>query len=372
MNILFLTTHFNEGGISRYCLNLGIQLKKEGHGVYVASSGGDLVEVLERSGIEHIKINLRTKSELSLKIWCALFRFKKPLCEKNIQLIHAQTRVAQVLACWISKFYKIPYVSTCHGFFRPRLSRKLFPCWGKKVIAISRPVMEHLIKDFKIPAEKIKYIRHGLDMQRFRDYDEKTRQDLKHKLKIAPGAPVVGIIARLSLVKGHAFLIEAMPEVVKEFSAARLLIVGDGKSKDALLALRRLAEKLKVAENITFLPRVLDTSLMLSILDIFVMPSLQEGLGLSVMEAMAMSVPVIASAVGGIPDLIKDNRTGILVPPGDSSALSRAIVRLLENRDLRGELSKNAAGFIREEFSVTKMADETEAVYQEVLSQKVP
>jgi glycosyltransferase involved in cell wall biosynthesis len=367
MNILLLTTHFNEGGISRYCLNLAGQLQKKGHRIYVASSGGGLEGELAAAGIEHIKINLRTKSELSPKIWCALSQLKKPLAEKNIQLIHAQTRVAQVLACWIYKFYKIPYVTTCHGFFRPRFFRRAFPCWGRKVIAISHAVERHLIDDFKVAPGAVKYVPNGLDVNRFKVYDEPAELDYKNKMNLGQG-PVVGIIARLSPVKGHRFLLEAMAEVVKEFPDAMLLIVGDGPLKEGLI---KLSRELKISENVAFSPAVVDTSLVLSVIDIFVMPSLQEGLGLSIMEAMAKEIAVIASNVGGIPDLIKDNQTGLLVPPRDSICLARAMLKLLKDRNLEWKLGQNGREFIQKEFTITRMVDGTEAVYREVLNQKV-
>jgi len=368
MNILLLTTHFNEGGISRYCLNLGKELAAKGNKIYVASGGGGLEQVLSQNNIEHIRLNLRTKSELSPKIWCALFQLKKPLKEKNIQLIHAQTRVTQVLAYWIYKFYKIPYLSTCHGFFKTRLSRRVFPCWGERVIAISQAVENHLIKDFKASPSKVVYIPNGLDLRSFSNYDNQTRQDFRNQLRIDPQELVIGIVARLSTVKGHKFLIKAIVEVIREFPRVKLLIVGDGPLKNELI---KLTEESGISQKVIFLPSVLETSLVLSILDIFVMPSLQEGLGLSIMEAMAMGIPVIATSVGGIPDLIKDRQTGILVPSEDSAILGRAIINLLKDKDFQEALGKNARNFIQQsDFSVQKMAQATEEVYQGVLIEK--
>ncbi|MDP3143171.1 MAG: glycosyltransferase family 4 protein [Candidatus Omnitrophota bacterium] len=368
MNILILTTHFNEGGITRYCLGLGKKLKAKGHNVYVASSGGNLIEALKKNGIEHIELKVRTKSELSPKIWCALFPLKKILREKNIQLIHAQTRVTQVLAFFCGKFYQVPYVTTCHGFFNTRFSRRIFPCWGKKVIAISSAVEKHLIDDFKVDGAEVKYIANGLDVNQFKIYDEKAKQDFKNKLNLSSG-PIIGIIARLSSVKGHRYLIEAMPQALKEFPSAQLLIVGDGSLKDELL---KLCRDLGISKNVIFHPGVDDTSLALSVMDIFVMPSLQEGLGLSIMEAMAAGVPVIASRVGGIPDLIKDNQTGILVSAQDSFCLAKAIIRLLKDKNLQLVLSKNALKLIEQDFSLDKMADLTEELYKSVVSKNVP
>ncbi|MFZ5801105.1 MAG: glycosyltransferase family 4 protein [Candidatus Omnitrophota bacterium] len=366
MNILFLTTHFNEGGISRYCLALSTQLNKMGHRVFVASDRGGLVEELEKNGIIHFSLNLRTKSELSLKVWLSLFALKKILKDNDIQIIHAQTRVTQVLACLTQSFYKVPYISTCHGFFKPRFFRRKFPCWGQRAIAISRPVKEHLIKDLQVPAAKVVYIRHGLDFSRFKRFSPEIINECRKGLGLAEG-PVAGIIARLSSIKGHEFLLQAMPQVLQEFPLAQLLIIGEGGLKNKL---SRLAKALGLSKNIIFVPAVKDTAVALDLMDVFVMPSLQEGLGLSVMEAMAAEKPIVASRVGGIPDLIKDGQTGILVSAGDPSSLGSAIISLLKDKELRTRLGESAGEFIRKEYPLEQMVVETEKVYAEVLRER--
>lgn len=359
MNILILTTHFNEGGISRYCFALSAQLKKMGHKVFVASSGGDLVEELRENGVIHFPLNIRTKSELSWKIWSSLFTLKRLLKDNDIQIIHAQTRVTQVLACLAQRFYKVPYISTCHGFFQPRFFRRKFPCWGRRVIAISLPVKEHLIRDLRVPVEKIVYIRHGLDFVRFEHFSPEIINECREGLGLGEG-PVIGVIARLSSVKGHEFLLRAMTEVLKEFPAAQLLIIGEGNMKNKLLG---IARNLGFCKNIIFVPRVKDTAAALGLMDVFVMPSLQEGLGLSIMEAMAAAKAIVASRVGGIPDLIKDGQNGLLVSPRDTSALGRAIIRLLKDKELRMHLGTAASAFIRKEYPLEQMAIETGKVY---------
>jgi glycosyltransferase involved in cell wall biosynthesis len=253
-------------------------------------------------------------------------------------------------------------VATCHGFFKTRLHRKIFPCWGRKVIAISQAVKRHLGDDFGVKHENIALIYNGLEMNNFPQYTSEQIADYKKRIGLADG-PVIGNIARLSSVKGQNYLIEAMKDVVARFPSAQLLFVGDGKIKQDLI---KQSQNLGLAKNIFFIPSVEKTSSVLAAMDIFVMSSLAEGLGLSIMEAQAMGLAVIATFVGGIPELIDDNKTGILIPPQDSTILAGAIISLLENKSRARQIGENAKKSVREKFSLDKMVDETEALYKTV------
>jgi len=364
MNILIISTHLNPGGISSYVLSLAKGLKNKNHNVAVASSGGELVSTLEKTGIQHISIDIKTKSDLSPKILFSLMKLSGIIRQNNIQIIHSQTRVTQVLAFWLNKFFGLPYVSTCHGFFKASFHRKAFPCWGKKVIAISQAVRRHLAEDLKVKHENIQLIYNGLDMENYPEYTAAQIVESKKRIGLADSA-IIGNIARLSTVKGQNYLIQAMKAVREKFPSAQLLFVGDGKIKANLI---KLSNDLGLRNNVFFIPSVLETSSVLALMDIFVMSSLQEGLGLSIMEAQAMGLPVIATFVGGIPELIEDKRTGILIPPQDSDTLAQAIIYLLENNQLAKGLGKNAKENIRENFALEKMVEQTEALYESALS----
>lgn len=366
MNILYLTNHLNIGGISRYLLTLASGLKARGHQVYIASNRGDLVEQFEKEGIIYIPIPIKTKKEISPKIFISSLKLCKFIREEKIDIIHANTRVTQVLASLLQKRTHKPFISTCHGFFKKRLLRKIFPCWGVKVIAISKQVKEHLINDFNVKDSDIRVIHNGIDVEKFGRYAICDMRQAKMKSGLSNG-PVVGIVARLSDVKGHRYLIEAMPQVLRQIPDAQLLIVGDGKEKKELLA---LTKRLGMQKNVYFRPSVNDTRDVLSTMDLFVLPSLKEGLGLSLMEAMASGLAVIGSDIGGIRSLIKDGYNGLLVRPADSTALSGAILELLRDTEKRESLGEKARIFIQENFSQEKMIIETEKVYLECLNSK--
>ena len=361
MNILLITNHLNVGGISSYLFTLASGLKQKGHNVYLASNGGELEDKFSAAGITHFKVSLNTKNEVDPKIIYSFFKLRKEIKKINIDLVHSNSRTTQVLGNLLSRSLAVPHIFTCHGFFKPRLSRRMFPCWGQGVIAISQQVKEHLISDFKLSPSKISVINNGIDTKNFGDFS--VRNDLRKELGVSD-LPLVGIIARLSDVKGHIYLIQAMQRVINDFPSAKLLIVGQGKMKDALI---RQVDDLGIQDNVLFIPEVKNTKDMLAAMDIFVMPSLQEGLGLALMEAMAQGLAVIGSAVGGIKTLIQDQVNGLLVAPADVQGLAEAIIKLLKDLPLRQDLGINARKFIMDNFSKEKMIDGTEKVYNRCL-----
>lgn len=360
MKILFLTTHLNLGGISSYTFSLAKSLKRRGHHILIASSGGAIVNEVKRQGITHITININTKSELSPKVPLAIFKLRSIIKSEGIEIIHAQTRVAQVIAEGLAKLNCVPYVSTCHGFFRPHWARRVFGCWGSRVIAISEAVREHLVNDLKVKKESVVLVYNGVDIARFsQGLSESEKEKFRNQAGLGDG-PLIGIIARLSPVKGHKYLLEAMRKVVDLKPAAQLLIIGDGTLKEELL---NQVISLGLKENVIFLGSLVDTAKPLSLIDIFVLPSLKEGLGISILEAQAAGVPVVASDVGGIYTIIKDNENGFLVPSRDSLSLAAAIIKLINNPTLANKMSEVGRRLMREEFSLDEMAKRIEEVY---------
>ncbi|MCX5710085.1 MAG: glycosyltransferase family 4 protein [Candidatus Omnitrophica bacterium] len=366
MNILFLVNHLNVGGITSYILTLGKGLKAKGHRVIVASGGGALMDRMLGLGFECFVVPLETKSELSPKILKSFFILRKLIKKENIDIIHSHSRTTQVLAALLSRRAKTPRVFTCHGFFKPRLFRRLFPLWGDKIIAISHQVDEHLVRDFEVSGEDIEVVHNGVDISRFGNIDLAFRGQERQKLGLRD-SPVVGIVARLSDVKGHVYLLAAMKTVIDKIPGAQLLIVGEGRMKDELV---QRASELAIDNSVYFVAHSEDTRKILAAIDVFVMPSLQEGLGLALMEAMAAGLAVVGSDIGGIKALINDGENGLLVSPADTERLAKAILELLQDEEKRKRFGREAAKFMAANFSQEKMVRETERIYLECLNKK--
>ncbi len=361
MNILFLTTHLNTGGITSYLLTLSRGLQAQGHQVFVASNGGDCEDILKNDGGRHFNLGFRTKSEADVRIYLSLGRLKEFIRQENIDVIHAQTRVTQVMGYFLARMSDKPLVTTCHGFFKPRFFRRIFPCWGQAVIAISKPVQEHLVRDFGVDPKKVHWIANGIDCSRFVLATEALKQQSRRRWNIQAKF-VIGIIARLSSVKGIDVLLKSMPQVIGQYPDVLLMVVGEGPEQDKFFV---LVKNLNLQAHVRFEKIVNQTADILPAFDLFVMPSRQEGLGLSVMEAQACGLAVIASSVGGLVDLIEDKRTGYLVPAGDSKALAAKIIEVLRHPSQAKQVGQNAREYIARNFSLQKMVSATVKIYEQ-------
>lgn len=365
MKVLLLTTHLDIGGISTYTIWLAEGLVKRGHGVWVASSGGELVSELQARGIPHLKVNIRTKNELSPRVFWTALQLKRVIVKESIDLIHAQTRVGQVAAHLLSRLTRMPYVTTSHGLFENRFFRRVFPCWGARVIAISEPVRAHLVNEFRVPKKNVRLIHNGINAERFsRRFTEEEKIGARRRYDLREGSPVVGIVARLVAVKGHEHFLLAAKEILKKRPDVQFLIVGEGKSKGRLI---ELAKRLEITDSVSFTGGIRDVIPPLSVMDVFAFPAFwQEPFGLSVLEAMACGKPVVASNVGGIYAMVKDGENGFLVPPRESEALADAILRLLDDKELASRMGRAGRKIASERFSLDEIVRKIEGVYQEV------
>ncbi|MDP3788945.1 MAG: glycosyltransferase family 4 protein [Candidatus Omnitrophota bacterium] len=368
MRILQLTTHLNIGGIGIYVTNLSKALKDRGHTVFIASSGGNLEDRIAGYDIPHFKLDINTKSELNPKVFKSSIALKKIIKDEKIDLIHAHTRVTAVSAAVASYTAGISYVTTCHGFFKRRLGRLLCGCWGDKVVAISEAVKQHLRNDFKIPEDKIALIYTGVETARLsKGPTEEEKTAARRKFGLENAAVIIGAIGRLSPVKGQEVLLRAANSILKGFPEARILLVGDGPDEQHL---KGLVSELGIEKNVVFAGSVNDTKEALSIMDVFVLPSIKEGLGLSLIEAMACGRPCVASRIGGVENVIEEGKTGLFFTSGDSEELAAAVKRILTDGVLRDILSKNGREKALKYFDIGKMTTKMEMLYKEVIYAK--
>jgi glycosyltransferase involved in cell wall biosynthesis len=227
------------------------------------------------------------------------------------------------------------------------------------LIAVSRAIA-HKIADERPSTVPVSLIHNGVDLQRY-DHQEPCCT-LREEYAMAPSAQIVGVVARLEPEKGHPTLIDAWPLVLRAVPEAYLLVVGEGSRREALEA--QVAER-GIADRVIFTGRRDDIPAVTAALDVAVLPSYREAQGLTILEAMALSRPVVASNVGGIPEMVEDGQTGLLVPPHDAPALAAAIVRLLTDHPYADLLAKGGHDLVHVRFCVELMVSAVEDLYDE-------
>jgi glycosyltransferase involved in cell wall biosynthesis len=228
-----------------------------------------------------------------------------------------------------------------------------------RLIAVSRSIVEKLHHEGRDGAP-IELIHNGVDLQR---YDHQGPCcTLREEYGLPAEGPIVGVVARLEPEKGHPTLLEAWPLVLAAIPDATLLVVGEGSRREALEA---MSHELGIAARVVFTGRRDDVPAVTAALDVAVLPSYREALGLTILEAMALSRPVVASNVGGIPEMVEDGVTGLLVPPRDPESLAAAIVRLLRDHPLADMLARAGHDLVHERFCIELMVDAVERIYDE-------
>jgi glycosyltransferase involved in cell wall biosynthesis len=228
-----------------------------------------------------------------------------------------------------------------------------------QLIAVSQMIEAKLVHEGRTSAP-VRRIYNGVDLSRYDDTVPCCT--LPEDYGLEPGSQIVGVIARLEPEKGHPTLLEAWPAVLRAVPDAYLLIIGEGSRREALESLVR---DLRIAHRVVFTGRRDDVPEVTAALDVAVLPSYREAQGLSILEAMALSRPVVASNVGGIPEMIDDGVTGLLVPPHDAEALSAAIVRLLRDHPFADTIARAGHDLVHERFCVELMVSAIQTIYDE-------
>lgn len=366
IRVLHLTTHLNVGGITTYIFLLAKKMNQSEFELFVASSGGNSTPKFQAENIRTFEFPFRTKSELSPKIYLNLPRAIQLIKEEKIDLLHAHTRVTQVLAWWIKQLTGTPYVSTCHGFYKRRLGRKLLPAWGEAVVAISEPVSDLLKGPFRVPSGRVRTIYNAIDIEDLeKRAAEKSPEEIKTKWRLISKVPVLGVIARLVADKGHEYLVRALDSLRHRYPDIKLLIVGEGPFESSI---KKLVNSLKLENSVRFIGNLHDVTEALSVIDIFVLPAVwREGFGLSIVEAMALKKPVIVTDIWALNTLVQNRVNGLLIEPRNVDVLCETAAELIENESFRNQVAENAYQTACRQFSIDRMVREMAKFYQNVL-----
>lgn len=282
-------------------------------------------------------------------------------------LLHSHDYKSDALIYLVGKLLRLPCVSTVHGNLRHTRALRRYEKWDAwmlcrfRGIAVVSEERADEVRRYGVPAERLTVITNGIDTKRFQPI--RNRAACRSALQIPPDGPLVGIVGRLSEEKGHTVLLEAL----QDLPHVRVVVVGEGELDHPL---RTAAVNLGVSDRVHFLGRRENMPEVYGALDVLALPSFSEGLPLTVIEAAACGVPIVATPVGDIPRVVINGQTGLLVEPGNPRALRDALSHVLDGPT--AEMGKAARALAVKEFGVQAMADAYDAFYRRALGWPPP
>jgi glycosyltransferase involved in cell wall biosynthesis len=284
----------------------------------------------------------------------------------GVDVVHAHGYKADIYAYVALRGSDTSLVSTCHNWIDTDIPSRIYGTIDRRVlrnyggvVAVSEEVKTRLLRA-GIAKERVRCIRNGIDLRPF---------DVRRSEGPSTDQPIlVGLACRLAHEKGGDLFVQMVGDVLKEFPATRFVVAGDGPDRPMLEA---LIKKMGIGTNIRLLGHCEDMPAFYASLDILVSPSRTEGLPMVLLEAMATRLPIVATAVGAVPSVVRDGLTGILVPANDIASLTRAVIRLLRDAGLRQQLGDAARMLIAQEFSAERMTAEYWQLYQQVVESDI-
>jgi glycosyltransferase involved in cell wall biosynthesis len=355
------------GGAERHILNLAGFLDPRRVALTVCCLfAAPFVQVAREAGIQALAVPMRHKLDFGV-----VTRIVELVREAD--LVHTHGVRANLLGRIAARLARRPLVTTVHSLLRMdyptlwtrlpnALAERLTRGLTRRFIAVSRQLAEELIREGVAPA-RVRVIYNGIDVEAFQP--RRPRDQVRRELGYGPGIPLVATVARLHPVKGHRYLLEAAQRVVQARPEVRFLVVGTGPGREALEA---YAGQLGIAKQVRFTGFVADVASLLGAVDLVVVPSLWEGFGLTAVEALNVGVPVVATAVGGLPEVVRPKETGLLVPPADGEALAREILWALSHPVEVRTMAERGRAMVRREFTAQIMAHRTTELYFEVVA----
>ena len=361
----------SRGGIEEHSLSILSALSREGNICHLAASPA----LLEQLNGEVSANSIRT---LAIRRTGALdyrdaLRFVLFVRKNRIEIVHSHLMIGSMFASPLARLARIPgVVETFHlrevwreskrfkrsFWFDHHLAR-----FVDRYIAVSDATAQHLLLTKRIERTKVRTILNGRDLDRFHPPSVEEAEVARRELGIKGGLMVL-LLGRLEEQKGHAFAIEALRQIHERSPNIFLFFAGEGQLESKLKEQCKNANLLNV---IYFLGRRNDPERLLEAADLVLLPSTFEGLPLSIVEAMACAVPVIASDIDGTREIVIHEQTGLLVPPEDASSIAASIIRLANDRSLRRRLGENGRQFVEQHFDVKRQVAQTANLYDELL-----
>lgn len=361
--ILYLSTSSGPGGAERVISNLSASLDPARYrAILCLFRPGWIQEHTENRGVRTYVIPTQGMFD-----WRWVLRVKRLLKDEHVDLIHAHEFDANVQGTFVAALSGVPLVATVHGknYFWEKLRRRLAYQWVSRnatMVAVSENLKQFIVEKVGVDSGHVKVVYNGVDLLPHcgpADIDQ-----CRKELDLPTGDQIVGVVGNLYPVKGHQYLIAAIPAVLAKCPNTTFIFAGRGQLEGEL---KEQAHQLGVAQKVRFLGLRQDIPRILAVLHAFVLPSLSEGLSMAILEAMVAGKPVIATDVGGNPELVEDSETGYLVPSQNSQALADRLISLLMNRDRALQFGKVGQLRAQGQFSLRTMVREYQGIYDQCI-----
>jgi len=371
INILHIYQNSKIGGVQQQILNLLKAYNREVFNPIFCCLGPkeEIGKEIEETGIDFISLNRSRYNRFSPRIVIDLHRLMK---KKRIHIVRTHRYRSNLYGRLAAFLTGVPaMIASVHDNYRTdkrperRIMNSILSKITDKIVAVSEDIKKDIMRYDKIDPSKIVVIPNGIDLERFNPEDNFA--DIRREFSLEVSDTVIGFVGRIVPAKGLEYLIHAFSYIKEEFKNSKLLIVGGGSLVEEL---KERAKKNKIFDSTIFTGKRRDIPEILSCIDIFVMPSIAEGLPNALLEAMAMGKPLVTAEVGGIPEVIQNGSNGLLVPPRDIEALATAIKKLITNVRLAAQMGHAARDLVLDKFSMRAITQKWQTLYLSILKEK--
>ena len=371
--VIFFIDVLGYGGAERLMAPIISYLKKDFSirvCVFQIKDGNPMATRIESEGVPVDYLPIKHLRELS-----AIPRLIRYLRKHRPDLVHTQLEFGDILGNITAKILRIPTVSTIHVMptvSAPLKQRIHQAAWwavlrfcSNRIIAVSDRSRNHYINNFRIRSDQAITIYNGIDLTRFHQKSRQFNSHFRTQLGIPDESIVLLTVAILRRQKGIQYMIKALSRIIHEFPNVIYLVVGDGPH---LPKLQQEAHNHNISEHIHFTGLRRDISEILSIGDIFILPTLTEALPTVLSEAMASKLPIISSNVGGIPEMIEDGKNGLLIDAGNPSQLADACISLLRSKNRQTQMGEYGYELAQSKFNILTQTNKLRSLYRELMN----
>jgi glycosyltransferase involved in cell wall biosynthesis len=367
IKVLFIIDSLPLGGAENQIVTLATALRNDRYSIHVCClrSEGVQADTLKKRGISVVHLGMR------LRYWpIAVYKLYRLITKLKPSIVHTHLYQAGIWGRLAAKLAGVPIIlSTEHSNVFPSHRIKFLEQFANhftdKTIVVSETIRQWLIQSQGILPENIIFIPNAVDVEQFNVL--KSRDQFNIQLARDTTTIIIGTVARLVKAKRLDYLLEAAKLVWAEAPQARFLIIGDGPLHEEL---EEMAKRLDLTQCVRFLGNRRDIPELLAGLDLFILSSEREGIPVAMLEAMAASIPVVATCVGGIPQVIQNGKNGVLVPPHDPLALANAIIALCKNSSAREAIGGEGYRTVLAYYSIRVVANQIASLYDSLLRRK--